>query len=575
MSPLQHDDHLEIEHLREELHELRRRVEVLEHMDTRERTGSPRPQPIPAPIAAPATVDLGFSMPAGPNPIPVLGRAVLGLAGAYLLRALAETSAVPRLTVIAAAIAYAFAWLIFSIWDMHKSALAGTTYAVTASLILAPLLWESTVRFDALAAPVTAGILILFVLLSVVLPLARSAFAAPNPHAVATVSTWSALLASLVLMIQTGDLLPFELAILAIAALTEAAACFGHSRNTRAPAAIAADIAIWALLFVMTRPGGVPEHYRPIGVAASVSLCAALLAIYAASTVWQTVVRPRAIAIAETIQTVAVFVLAAGGALVLTQNRAAAAVGTLAALGGAACYFAAFTRFAETLRRNHHVYAAWGAALGMLACVLILAPIEALVIWSAAAVLALLAGARIHSLTLIVHGNVYLAAAAIISGLGWRVANAFTGATLDHAELPLWIIAISAGCCYGACLFAASGIGLRASILPALLLAASVGSLLVLILGSAIGKDSPSIVATSRTLVTCGLALVLAFAGSHRKRRELIWLSYAAIGLGTIKLITEDFRRSHPAALAVSLVFYGVLLILVPKLSAKSASDSN
>lgn len=566
MSPQHHDEHLEIGHLREELHELRRRVDALE------RGADSRPQPVLLPAVSAPGAELG--VPTAPNAVPILGRAILGLAGAYLLRALAESSALPRLAVVGAAILYAFGWLVFSVWDMRRSTLAGTTYAVTASLILMPLLWEATVRFEVLPAAAAASILLAFLVLSFLLPFSGIGDPAAKSGAVAAVSTWTTLLTAIVLMIQTGDLLPFELAVLAIAAVIEVGACLGHARNMRAPAAAAADFAIWTMLFVLTRPGGIPEHYRPISVAASVALCALLFVIYEGSIAWQTVSKRRAIAIAEIVQTAVAILLAAGGTLILTQFKAAASVGGISALACAACYFAAFTRFAEGPRRNHHVFAAWGVILGIAACLLVLPPLELIVIWSVAAVLALLAGSRTHQPTLILHGNLYLFAAALVSGLAARFLNAFTGASLLPAEAALWIIAISAACCYAACLFATAEIGARASAVSALILAVSVASLLVLLLVPVVGgAGSPSFVATFRTLVTCGLALGLAFAGSRAKRRELIWISYAAIALGTIKLITEDFRHSHPAGLAISLVFYGGLLILVPKMSAKSAAD--
>ena len=66
------------------------------------------------------------------------------------------------------------------------------------------------------------------------------------------------------------------------------------------------------------------------------------------------------------------------------------------------------------------------------------------------------------------------------------------------------------------------------------------------------------------------MALGFGFAGSRTGHRELVWISYAAIALGTVKLLLEDFRQSHPAALALSLLCYGALLILVPKLATKT-----
>jgi hypothetical protein len=51
----------------------------------------------------------------------------------------------------------------------------------------------------------------------------------------------------------------------------------------RIPAATAADLAIWLLLFVMTRPGGVPENYKPVAAVASLTLCGLLFLIYQAA----------------------------------------------------------------------------------------------------------------------------------------------------------------------------------------------------------------------------------------------------------------------------------------------------
>lgn len=47
--------------------------------------------------------------------VPVLGKAVLGIAGAYLLRALAESSSIPKLPVLMAAILYACFWIIWAV----------------------------------------------------------------------------------------------------------------------------------------------------------------------------------------------------------------------------------------------------------------------------------------------------------------------------------------------------------------------------------------------------------------------------------------------------------------------------
>lgn len=492
---------------------------------------------------------------------------VLGLAGAFLLRALAESGAMPLLLVVLASILYAATWLVFSVRTREQDTFGSTIYGITAVLILAPLLWEGTLRFNVLPPLATAGILVSFMVLSSTLAWSRTS------GAVIIVTTLATLVTAIALMVQTGNLVPFAAAILGIACVIESSASRGHARNMRAPAAIAADFAIWLIFFMMSRPGGVPEHYKPVGVAACLTLSALLLLIYSVSIVWQTVVLRRVIAIAEVVQAIVAFTLAAGGALVITQGRSAGWVGALCALACAACYFTAFIRFADSERRNHHVFASWGAAFGLAACVLILPANDLTPIWSAAAVITMFAGARASQLTLRIHGAFYLLAAGLISGLPATILNAFTGETLAPATSALWIMAVSASCCYAACFFAKSG-PVQVTVVPAFFTVISIGALIILVVVPVIGsKLTPSFLATARTLVICALALTVGFTGSRTRHRELVWVGYAAIALGTVKLVMEDFRQSHPAALAVSLVCYGAVLILVPKLSSTSSSN--
>jgi hypothetical protein len=547
------DELLELAQLRDELHQLERRVHAIEH-----RT-EPRTEPSP-PIASESVI----AIPDFPGAIPAAGRAILGLAGAFLLRALAESGAMPRLLVVAAAILYAATWLMFSV--RTRDAFAGAIYGTTSVLILAPLLWEATVRFQVLAPPATAAILIAFLALS-------SALTWRRPGPISTVTILATVVTAIALMIQTAHLVPFAAALLAIACITEASACYGRA-NMRVPVAIAADFAIWLLLYVMTRPGGIPESYQPVSLPSSLALVVSLFLIYSVSIVWQTAGLGRAIGGLEIVQSIAVFALAAGGGFQLTQGRAAAAIGALCAIACTASYFTAFVRFADSPRRNHYFFAYCGLALGLTASILILPESLLILIWSVAAVLATLAGARASEPTLAIHGALYLLAAGVSSGLPAIILNAFTAAALEPAAAALWIMAISAACCYAACYYAACPA--YVSLVSALVFAFSTGALLMLDAVPLIARTpTPSLLATARTLVTSALAFAFGFTGSRTRRRELVWISYVAIVLGTVKLILEDFLQSHPAALAVSLVGYGAVLILVPKLNAKSSSISS
>jgi len=541
--------------LRDEVHRLEQRVYALEHK------GEAR-APLTAHLAGAPDVP-SFALP---NVIPVAGRATLGLAGAYLLRALSESGSVPQLLVVCGAILYAAAWIVLSVRARQEKAIAGATYGITAALILAPLLWEATVRFNVLTPSATAAILLAFIVLSSALTWSD------KPGAVSAITILTALLTALALMVRTGDLVPFALALLGIAVIVEAGVCIGHTSPMRVPVAIACDLAVALVLYIMTRPGGVPEGYQPARLIVSLALCALLFLIYAAGAVWQTVIRERNISGIEIAQTVVVFALAAGGALQLTEGAAAGLVGSLAAIFCAACYFLAFLRFDGLPRRNHYVFASWGAALGLIACFLILPGIQLTLVWSAAALVATLVGTRASLPALDVHGAFYLLAAALVSGLPAVVLNAFTGDVLAPATAALWIVAIAALGCYAECFYAASeGATAKISLIPAVAAALSAGALLLLVAIPLFGPHpSVSLLATARTLVTCLVALGFGFAGSRTGHRELVWISYAAIALGTVKLLLEDFRQSHPAALALSLLCYGALLILVPKLATKT-----
>ena len=80
-----------------------------------------------------------------------MGRAVLGIAGAYLLRAVAESSVVPRSLVLFAAVLYACGWMFWAARAASTNRFASATYAVTSAMILSPLVWESTVRLKVLS----------------------------------------------------------------------------------------------------------------------------------------------------------------------------------------------------------------------------------------------------------------------------------------------------------------------------------------------------------------------------------------------------------------------------------------
>jgi hypothetical protein len=81
------------------------------------------------------------------------------------------------------------------------------------------------------------------------------------------------------------------------------------------------------------------------------------------------------------------------------------------------------------------------------------------------------------------------------------------------------------------------------------------------------GPADAGIVATIRTGVLAGCAVLLAWTGQHERLHESAWLLYPVLAAGGIKLLVEDLPVSKPASLFVALAAYGLALIAAPRLS--------
>jgi hypothetical protein len=527
-----------LEQLAEEVRILERRVLALE-------TKVPAAEPAPAwpEIKPPDWLSTGL--------VPVLGTAILGIGGAYLLRALAESGTLPQLAVVAVAVGYATLWLLQSARMRSCREPACVVYAATAGLILLPMLWETTVRFKVLEPGTAVGLLIAFVVAGAALAWVR------DRAALLWVTALPAAVATMALLISTGQVTPFTIALLAIAAVVEGVAVRDRCAGLRPAAALFADAGVWLMLYVGTQAQA-PGAYRPAAHAVAVALAFALLGIYAVSAGWRAVWLRRRITLLDAGQTAAACFLAIAGTLRLAESHAA--LGIFCLLLAAACYFAAFTRASEP--RNQHVFGGYGLALLLAGSALLLpAPLVALA-WPGIAVAGMFAAARILSPMLAMNAAVCLAAGAWVSGLfeyGWR---AMTAASLPGLAGFPWVTAVAAALCY-----AASPTGLK----WVRLVAASLAAFAAIAFAAAVcGSPSAAWLAAIRTLVLCAAALLCGGTGARWNRRELVSVGYAAIALATLKLFLEDFHQDSPAALAIALLAYGTVLILTPRLTRRA-----
>ncbi len=552
---------------------LERRVFTLEHPSLE----SPlKPVPAVDTINIPPHQDadtLSFAQASGI--VPMLGKALLGIAGAYLLRAIAESGSFPKLAVVVLAITYAGMWLVFAVRVRTMAWYTGITYATTASLILTPMIWELTLRFKFLPASISALVLASFAIAALTLTWKRSLVS------VFWVAYGTATFTSLALMIATHDLVPFLGVLLLTLVASEFAACRGHRLNGRILAGVVVDIAVALLLFIYSGPANTRAEYSSISMPVLLALVSIPFLVYAASVTLQTILRRQQISLFEMTQTMITFSLALYGVISFTSGDHSVAIGIACLVLSAAGYAVALTLFdSASVLRNYHTYSAWSAALFLLGSILCL-PQMWLSIWlGVAAIAATSIGAQRSRLTLEYHGALYLLAAAFVSGLLRFTAQSLIGSLPTK---PAWIfgaIFALSFLCYllggrppkdqgtqrlphlaTAVLTATSGAALLVSVL----------ALFTLHLNSL--KTNP--LEFIQTLAACSIALALAYSGSRWRRIELSWIAYGALVFVAAKVLFEDLRHGHLGLIAASFFLYAATLILLPRLASRGQPEQS
>ena len=557
------DDLLEaLARLSERLEHLESRVSALERSS---KAANSRPSPATAPSSGTPAAD-EIALPQVGGVFPVVGKAMLGIAGAYLLRAVAESGSLPQWVVVALALAYAGMWLLWAARVPTNTPFASVAYAVTSALILAPMLWELTLRFKILPASATAGVLIAFVAGASALAWKR------NLAPVVWIANIAAAFTALALMIAAHDLAPFISALLIMALASEFAADRNRWLRLRFLVAPAADLAVWILIYIDSLPENVRLDYAPVQIAALLTLPSVLFLIYGASVTFRTTWLRQRITIFEIAQTVIAFLLAAFSWFWF-EPADRVGLGIFCLLFSAACYLVAFVRFDRWReRRNYWVYSIWSALLLLAGSFLCLPP-ALLAFWlSAAAILVTVVGVRTARLTLEFHGLVYLGAAAFASGLLKYAARALAGTFPNAPGWMVWLVAASVLLCYA--------VGGRfpgerwnqrlLRLLSAILAVSAAATLLVsaLVWVASVGMTpGASHIAVIRTLITCALALTLAFGGSRWQHIELVWTAYVTLALVTAKLLFEDLPHGHSGSIAISIFLYAIALIIVPRMA--------
>jgi len=504
-----------------------------------------------------------------PSLLPIVGRALLGLAGAYLLRALTESGTLSPKVGTAAGIVYALLWLGWAARSPATERLRTAIDSLTAVLVLCPLLWEATVRFHAIGTWTAAAVLLVFALFGMAISWRKSLLI------VSTFATLAALGTGTALLLATHDVLPFTFLFLAVAAAIEASACFEHWLSERWLAAAAADLAVLLATWLVTNERGLPQGYAAIPHAWLLTAQVALLAIYLSSTIVRTLFRGFSFTGFETAQCVVAFAISLSGGLQMAPVMAAFML-----VCAVACYLASFALLERqgASSRNFYTYSTFGILLTLAGSRILLSATTAAWVWSILAIACIWAGGSFGRMTLLVHGGIYLLLALVASGALQEVAGLLLGAGSwpGERQMALWTGLAATAAAYALTTYygpedrpsknmqvfriavAASFVWMAAGIAAGILTATY-----HLVLGAG---ASLAYRAALRTGVLAGLSLLLAWAGPRWKRPELSLLVYPAMVLGGYRLLVQDLHQGHNGALFFSLLLYGLVLTALPRL---------
>ncbi|MGA9587437.1 MAG: hypothetical protein WBQ95_19055 [Terracidiphilus sp.] len=507
----------------------------------------------------------------------LLGRAMLGIAGAYVLRAIAEAGVMPNIVVAALAVAYACAWLLWAVRGSKAAGLAPLVYAGTSAVILVPMLWEETLHFHAFAPYVTAAILATFTG-------AASAFIWRRESSQVLWLTYGAASATAAaLSVAAHAMLPFVIVLLLIVLLIESARIRGHARPMWPLVALVADALIWGMIFIYSGPESARADFPELSVAVLVFPALLLFAINATSVTVRAIFEGKRIGIFEIAQAMVAFGLAILGLLSFAPE-AATSLGITCLILSAAGYLASLRLLrSHADRRNITTFSTWSAALLVAGALWSLPHAGAGAFLAVAGLAAYAVAPRIASTTLEWHGAAFLCTSAAVSGLALYIFQVLVSSLPVRPGLAVLVAAGAAIAAYVVCNDAKDDKlayqFLR--LVPALLAVAAVSALLVhgvVAFATLAVAPNPHHIALLRTLVVSVISLCLAYSGPRLGRIAMTRMAYVALAFIAAKLLFEDLRHGHMEFIAASIFLFAVTLIAVPRLmrmGTKSRAESH
>ena len=496
-----------------------------------------------------------------------LGRLLVILGGAFMLRALTDSETVGLKVGVGLGLTYALVWTALAdrTGRAHRKADA-TFYGVATTIIAFPLLIESTLRMNVFP-PVPAAMALfasgLFVL---------GVSWMHRLGALAWIATLATMATGVVLLFTTHSLPPFAAALFASAAVSLAISFHRAWYFLRWPAALVLD----ALVVIgMVLVGRAEYAWLSRGQVAVVQVL--LTVMYLGILAVRTLVLDHPMREFGIVQSLLVLVVGYEGAqYVLGAESPWAPLFPVSALAVAVgCYAVSFLRLERM--PEQHVNFSWYVTLGTLllvAALLRLMPLPmAGLAWAAATAGAALLG-RAQSRAALRWSAALLALAAAGSGVAADAGRAFVvgGASALPTFGPMaWFAIVLVWSGWAVLRWREQPHDDDADwTVPAMALlvvwALGVGAGIVTLAGPTGVAATPGSLAVLRTVVLVLAALLVAAAWRVRPCAELRWMVYTVLALVACKILIQDVPRGTPLTICFSLVVFGVAMIVAPRM---------
>jgi hypothetical protein len=514
--------------------------------------------------------------------ISFIGRSLVVLGGAFLLRWLTQTGILPQKLGSVIGLIYALLWIAMAdIKAGRGHRYSAVFHGVTSVCIAYPLLVEATTKFHYLTPLLSAILLPALIILGLVVAGRR------NLRILAWLVTLPAAPLAFLLAVQTDTMPPFLISLLILGFVT---LWLGYLRQWHVLATVMAGaanfgLALMVLDYVMSSRRAPDEHQAALWEV--LFLLFGLIALYFGSYCFRVFKRKRTITPLEIGQTLVVALIGLGGAAIVinASDHSMLPLGIVCLILSITCYTAAYGLLPrlDPNRRNFLFYTLLALAMMFMGCEILFQPTTTALVFTAIALFAGALAYRISSSILFLHGAAYLIVAIVRSGLIAATAHGYAGSSViigEWTSVPVLFALIITALYPWIPRPQGRSIDrhlMRRSVdLFLFVTVLALGGFLVSLLAQLIphGEDTETyrrILASIRTGTLASSATLAAWFSRRTRLSNLAWLVYTILALGAIKLLAEDLGAGSAATLFLSLGLYGGTLILAPRLLHRTA----